>query len=160
MTTTRTPEGDRLRKEAAQHEQDAYDSFERSDTDGALSQWASQCMAAKRRLEAEIADNGGVWTFPVLLDLKGNFVPARVIEGRYGKCWMLLDSNGDATGQFLNYRPKKPETLARKGYREARCIRPARARLGGALGWHAYAYPTEPAHLPPAEIIEVEKEES
>lgn len=108
---------DQLRKEAAEAEQRAFDSFERSDTDGFLSQWASGITAQLKRAQAEIEENGGVADFPALLDLEGNEVPTRVIPGQYGTVFALVDDAGKFTGQFVplsftarskhwnNYRP-------------------------------------------------------
>lgn len=153
MTTTRTPAGDELRRQASAHEQEKVDSFERCDTDGFLSQWAHGCLAAEKRFAAEIADNGGVWTFPVLLTLEGEFVPAIPIRAKYGMCWMLLDADGNSLGQFVPYRPKRADTLGKRGYREAKAIRPARARLSDGTTPRPYASPTEPWHKPPATIL-------
>src|SRR5207244_11723938 len=47
------------RAEAAQCRKSSADSWERSDTDGFLSQWAADTMARRFDACAEIADNGG-----------------------------------------------------------------------------------------------------
>jgi hypothetical protein len=100
---------------AAQHDQDAADSFERCDTDGFLSQWGSQQMGALERRQADIAAAGGVWTFSrlQLVTAAGEATDARLVETRYGAKWRL-----DSTDQWLPVQPKRESTLAKHGYRE------------------------------------------
>src|SRR6476661_6496069 len=93
---------DEHRAAAQAADQAAYDSFERCDTDGFLSQWASGLNAQKHRLQAEIEDNGGKWEFPALFDLDGNLVPAKLISTRYGMSWALLDP-ANPEGSFLGF---------------------------------------------------------
>jgi hypothetical protein len=125
----RKEEADALRAEAGQHEQDAADSFERSDTDGFLSQWASQKMASLKRAEAEIAGNGGEAYFVrTLLTNEGGVIvrEARVVETRFGTRWVVGD--GDAA-VWMPYKPARPSTLAKRGFREIeiRELAPAKA---------------------------------
>jgi len=146
-----------LRAQAAAHEAEAHASFERCDTDGALSQWASGINAQKARLQATIEDFGGLAEFNALFDLDGNWVPARTITGRYGKCWMILDEQGEATGQFAPFAPARKSTLEKRGFREGTVLRPARADIGshGSItSVYVYPRPTTPAHLPPATILD------
>lgn len=115
-----------LRAKAAQHEQDARDSFERCDTDGFLSQWASQQMSALERTNARIAEVGGVWTFSrlQLLTTDGEATDARLVETKYGQRWRL-----NSTDQWLPVSPKRESTLGKHGYREVelREVAPAKA---------------------------------
>jgi hypothetical protein len=115
MTTEPTKTAAELRSEAAQHEQDSHDSFARCDTDGFLSQWASQQMSDLKRRQADIAQAGGVWTFQrtVLLTLDGQPTDARAVQTRYGTKWRL-----DSSDQWLPYQPARESTLAKRGYRE------------------------------------------
>jgi hypothetical protein len=156
QTTTTTTAAD-LRAQADAHDAEAYASFQRCDTDGALSQWASGINAHRLRLEADIVDNGGLHEFWALFDLDGNWVPATVIDGRYGPCWMLLDENGGATGQFAPYRPARESTLERRGFREGLVLRPARASTKGGdsiLSVRACVVPTTPGHVAPVAIVD------
>lgn len=66
------------RKMAEDAEQQSADSFERCDTDGFLSQWASGLTAQKYRLQANIEDNGGAAWF-VGLYAGSERVPAKQI---------------------------------------------------------------------------------
>jgi hypothetical protein len=158
-TVPEMSEADRLRESAARLDREAHDSFERCDTDGYLSQWAAGLGAQKLRLQADIEDNGGVWQFPALFDLDGNPVRAKLVEGRFGRSWMLLDENGRSTGEFLRYRPKKRDTHARKGYVEGSVLRPAKADLRGdnAISVRAVAVPTDRDTDPPAAIISTDR---
>ena len=129
-------EADAHRRQAAQHEQNAADSFERSDTDGFLSQWASGINAQVERAKAAIVEAGGIATFYTyeLRDLDGELVPAKLIDGQFGPCWALLDEAGDFTGTFIGAHPKRVSTLERKGYREERVafVAPATADTHGS----------------------------
>ncbi len=85
------PDAAELREQARQHEQAAIDSFDRCDTDGFLSQWAHGINGQLARAKAEIAENGGKAQFPALLDGEGNRVDAKLINGRYGRVWILSE---------------------------------------------------------------------
>ncbi len=111
---------EQLRESAAQHDQNAADSFERCDTDGFLSQWASTITAQKEREQADILDAGGIATFGryELQTLDGEAVNAKIINGRHGLCWALMDDDDKFTGEFIGAHPVRESTLAKKGYRE------------------------------------------
>lgn len=105
-----------LRAEAAQHRANAAESFDRCDTDGFVSQWASGVNAAKADMNARIADAGGVWTFErvVLTRADGTDVAdARVVDTRYGRRWRV-----DSADAWLPYMPARKSTLAKRGYGE------------------------------------------
>lgn len=61
-----------------------------------------------------------------LFDLDGNLIPARLVDGKFGMSWMVLDDwDGRATGEFLNpSKARNPETArrnnAKKGFYEGR----------------------------------------
>jgi len=133
-----TEEAARLRAEAARLEREKEESFERCDTDGFMSQWASGVNAQKARLAADIAEQGGTWEFPALFDLDGNPVPAKLIETRYGWAWALLDPE-NTSGRFLGFfnesyardEKRRVATNARKGYYVGTVRVPAFAKLAG-----------------------------
>jgi len=127
-------EAERETERAAEALQREQESFERSDTDGFLSQWASGITARLHEVRAEIARNGGKAQFVALFTLAGERVRARVIRSRYGLCWMLLNDKDKATGEFALYRPRNPLTLAKKGYREDLEWAPAAACLAAPKG--------------------------
>tara|TARA_R110002153_G_scaffold203824_1_gene356718 strand:- start:7593 stop:8087 length:495 start_codon:yes stop_codon:yes gene_type:complete len=125
-----------LRAEASQHEQDAADSFERCDTDGFMSQWASGCNAAKKRLQADIEDNDGLADVPALFDLDGGLIPAKLIDTRFGtswgifKSWDALNGSGDIV-RWVGAFPARRSTLANKDVMEGRVMARAYADLRG-----------------------------
>lgn len=118
---------------AAAAEKSAYDSFERCDTDGFLSQWASGLSAQKHRMAAQVAADGGRAWFAALNDLEtGVRVPAKLIEGRYGMCWALVvPGTTEFTGEFISAFPRREATMAEKGYSEGWEWAPALATFKG-----------------------------
>lgn len=86
------------KKKAAECDQRVADSFERSDTDGFLSQWANGLTAQKHRMQAEILENDGMYRFVGLYngDVR---VKAKLISTKYGTCWLLRDDEADKYGR-------------------------------------------------------------
>jgi hypothetical protein len=111
------------------------ESIERSDADGALSQWAYGLNAAEHDLAARIAEQGGTWELDGLFDLDGNLVPAKEIETRFGYSWMLLDERGRCAGYFNESKAKdkarRVAANAKKGYYVGRVRVPVYAALAG-----------------------------
>lgn len=135
------------RDKARQHERDAIDSFDRCDTDGFVSQWASGVMAQEARLNAHLAEHGGTDDFAALFDLDGNLVAAKLIDGQYGLCWGLLESDDPSSRitRFIGAFPRRASTMARKGFYEGtvRCaahvvVRGSGTGLSGALTVRPY----------------------
>lgn len=131
-------DADRLRAEAASADQSVADSFERSDTDGFLSQWAGGLSASKLRAQADIADNDGRSSFLALFNLDGELVPAKHIPTRFGMSWMLLasdDPDSEVIGWFNESQAQStPRRLAanrRKGFTVGRVQAKAYATLSG-----------------------------
>lgn len=127
------------REQAARHEQDAVDSFERSDTDGFVSQWASGVCAREDRLKAAVAENGGRWRFPALFTLDGELVAAKAVETRFGFAFGILESD-DPRSRFVSwFNPSEARSSDRqwtndgkKGYRVGYVLAPARVELKGS----------------------------
>lgn len=147
-----------LREKARTHESEAHASFERCDTDGALSQWAHGISAEVARKEADLIEAGGVHEFPALFDLEGNYVPARLIDGRYGLCWMLLDAEGECSG-FVSAFPKRRATMVGKGYLEGYVVRPARVVTAGKTltSVHAKVIPSDSPLDAPIEVVTADR---
>lgn len=103
MTNIATMTAEELRNKAAIHAENARESFERCDTDGFLSQWASGLNRNLCETQAEIVENGGRSEFWGLFDLQGNRIAAKLIDGRYGLCWALCDANRKFTGRFIPF---------------------------------------------------------
>lgn len=106
-----------LRAEAAQDFKDVEDSFDRCDTDGFLSQWASDINGRVKLAQATIAEHGGKALFAqdyLINRATGEEVTdARLCRTRYGLKWRI-----DSTDEWLPYNPTRESTLAKKGYRE------------------------------------------
>lgn len=64
-----SPRRETLLAAAAANRREAVESFDRCDTDGFLSQWASNCTANDRESEARLADNGDLTIGPALADI-------------------------------------------------------------------------------------------
>ena len=112
-----------LRRQAAESAQRARESWERSDTDGFVSQWASNITHDELIMKAELIEDGGSYERDLLFDLEGNLVLAVEIETQYGWAWMIKDPanpRGRALGFFNESKARKPETKikndAKKGY--------------------------------------------
>lgn len=122
---------DSLRERATAADTAAAESWERSDTDGFVSQWAHGLTADLNRKQADILEAGGMHRFVALFTLTGEYVPAQTVEGRWGKRWHLLTASGFGTGTFLPYMPARRQTLAKRGYVEGWVMRPAEAFMNG-----------------------------
>lgn len=123
---------DKHRKEAAHALQRSQESYERSDTEGFMSQWASNSVADKNRLQAEIAENNGKARFKALFDLSGNYVMAKEVNGKYGWTWGIYEDpeNPDRFSGFVNEskspdEKKQAALLLKKGYTMGLIMAPA-----------------------------------
>ncbi len=148
MTTTTTEtfriEGktaDEWRDMARACRQRAADSWARSDTDGFLSQWASDTCAREYDAKAELADQQGLAEFPALFDLEGNLVAAKLVEvdNRYRPGWkiskwiVLEDDNPRSRAmQWIAAFPARRSTMARKGFVEGWVKAPAKVIMVGS----------------------------
>lgn len=163
-TTTATTEGDKLRARAQECRQRSADSWDRSDTDGFMSQWASDATARKYDTEAEVADAGGMWDFAALFDAEtGALVPAKTIQTRYGSCWALLDpTNPQASflGFFNESSARKATTRAKnnraKGYTIGTIRAAAQVRLVGTTCLTAAVVRADDHDFTNVEVIETE----
>lgn len=126
------------RAAALGHDRKSAESFDRCDTDGALTQWGNDMLAQEHRLAARIAENGGTWTFPALFDLDGKLVAAKSVKTQFGYSWALLasdDPDSEYVGWFNESQARsaaaRNRNNARKGYTVGRVKAPARAELKG-----------------------------
>lgn len=87
-----------LRREADAHRQAAQDSFDRCDTDGFVSQWASGIMARLADARARLAENGGRAIFTGLYEGDRRVI-AKVVQTRFGSSWMLDDAEAAKFGR-------------------------------------------------------------
>lgn len=86
MQTNKTAE--QLLEEAAGLDRKVQESWERSDTDGFLTQWALDLGAQKLRAQAEIVANGGMGTFIGLYEGDRRVIAKRIQQPRYGAPWL------------------------------------------------------------------------
>lgn len=93
-----------FREAAAAARKSAEESWERSDTDGFLSQWASGLTASLNDAKAKIAEADGKSEFPGLFTPDGRRVRAKLIDGKYGRCWAVMDANW----KFVKFVAKAP----------------------------------------------------
>lgn len=120
---------DFYREQAQYYRHAAYESFERCDTDGFLSQDSYRRIADSYDLMARIVENDGYWTFLCLYDLEGNPIEgAKHVETRYGFAWRI--ETKDDVKWFNPSKALKEETRvknnAKKRYFEGFAQYPAR----------------------------------
>jgi hypothetical protein len=122
--------------------QEREDSFDRCDTDGFLSQWASGLHSSLYQTLAELAEAGWVSEFPGLFDANtGKRVPAKIIyvKDRFSyngamylkALWAIVDPKTDKfTGVFLpvGEKSRKQKQL---GFIQKTEIAPAYAKIDG-----------------------------
>lgn len=121
--------------EAAAHDRDAAESFDRCDTDGFLSQWASGINAQVARKNAAIAEAGGVATFWAyeVTDLNGNHLNFRRANTQYG-FKLVVDLDGREV--WIDPEAKRPATNRNKGVIVSRreFVAPAHANTWAPAG--------------------------
>lgn len=128
MTTTETQTykgltAEEWRAKAGGNRKEAADSFERCDTDGFMSQWASGVMAAEYELCAQLAEDGGLTTTRALFFREtGEVASTHFRWGQYGPYWVLNDKAAEAFGKrFLNESQastgeKQRAAMVKKGF--------------------------------------------
>lgn len=121
------------REEANRNHQRAQESWERSDTDGFLTQWSCGLSAQLSNTKADIVENGGKAEFVGLYE-GSRRVRARIVESQFGPCWLLHESE---TG-LISRRNKRfvpcgeNSTIQRKlGLKERMELAPAWAKFEG-----------------------------
>lgn len=162
--------GDGERLAAAESRRAEQESWERSDTDGFVSQWANGMMGRVHDLQAQIDDQGGTWQFPALADNDGNLIPAKLVPTRYGMAWGLLSDPDDPHSDFSGWvstskastAAKRRATMAARGYREVTVRVPAKATtysppgargLSGAMSVSVVAHRLDGGFSKDAEIV-------
>lgn len=121
------------RAKAAQHETDRAESWERSDTDGFLSQWASGLNAQLERRKADLVDAGKMAVFTGLFE-GDRRVKARMITTKYGVAWLLHEDEAELIerrGKKFLPTGKKSRVLRNLGLAERAELAPAWAKMDG-----------------------------
>jgi hypothetical protein len=126
------------RQEAAEHRRREQESFERSDTDGCVSQWCHSLSAREADARARIADNGGVARFTGLYE-GDRRVKARQIRTEYKghetTQWLLHEDESDLIAKRgKRYLPsgKRSRVLKSLGLAERPEVDPASAKVSGS----------------------------
>lgn len=131
MRNTSMKSAEFYRAEASKCRARAHESFERSDTDGFLSQHSSNLMALLYDKQANIAENGGYDCFNGLYE-GDRRVRAKIIETVYGRCWMLDENEIDLVrnrgGMFIPIGSNS-KVQKRLGLSERAELAPAWAKL-------------------------------
>lgn len=116
---------------AKQRRQSERESFERSDTDGYLSQWALGLTAQLYDTLAIVAEHGGMWEFRTLADVQGTVIEgAREVRTRYGWAWLTPSGQFFNPSHARNEADRKARDLA-KGFQFVMVSRPAAVTLQG-----------------------------
>jgi hypothetical protein len=129
--------GHALTADARRAENEKAASFERCDTDGFLSQWASGVTAHADQLAASLARNHGLHEFAVLLNLDGSIASVHRGYGKWGAWWRLTEDAADRYGKpFLSEPNCKTNardiaSLARRGFRIGTMRARGRVKMGG-----------------------------
>ena len=98
------------------------ESWDRSDTDGFLSQWASGLTAQEHEAWAKLLDNGGKTRMRVLMNLDGTVASTHLHYGQYGASWVVNDDTFARTGKrFVNESEarsaaRRRAAMAKKGH--------------------------------------------
>lgn len=105
---------DWLRSRSGSSERARNESWDRSDTDGFLSQWAHGQMSQRYLGDAAIADQLGLATFPALYDLAtGEPLPTIYVMGGYQRMvWGVCDAWGGRATRWIN--PSRASTPERQ----------------------------------------------
>ena len=106
-------EAARYEAAASQDLQNARDSFERCDTDGFVSQWASGINADLNREKARICRQEGLDTFTGLYS-GDTRIRAKIVNGQYGSVWLIDDCDQHLTGGRTFIPVGKRSTVQRK----------------------------------------------
>ena len=134
-----TKQAQALRDEAAEEERRREESWQRSDTDGFVSQWAHGLTAQLKRREADLLEAGNVATFRGLFDrTTGKRVRAKIVyvEDRFSGFgtvakWIVLDSSDRAVHWLPAYKSGKQSKIYKTGFEERDEIAPAEAVIAG-----------------------------
>lgn len=120
-----------MREKAADAIRREQESFDRCDTDGCVTQWLLSCSAGDYAREAEIANNGGLHIFKVLLDAQtgevvGNTVHVFQSRFHYGNeyKWAVRRNDSQKAEWITDY--KRESGFAKKDLLVAWMLAPAK----------------------------------
>lgn len=128
-----------LRAYAVDSGRKEQESFDRCDTDGALSQWGNSMTAQLCLSAATLAENHGRMQAEALFDIEtGELVPAKLIKTRFGWAWGIL-ADADPSSSIIAWvnestastAKARARHYAKHGYTLGVVEVPAKADLGG-----------------------------
>jgi hypothetical protein len=112
------------------------ESWERSDTDGALSQWALSIQESEYLAWARLAEQDYLQAYEALAK-DGELVPHKEIETKFGWCYAVFESFEEAKkhdGKILQFVGMGDRAVKNKGYEKITVQAKSRVTLGGS-GW-------------------------
>lgn len=152
------------RAAAAEELRRREESWERSDTDGFVTQWVHGMSASEYSLKAQLAEQNSMTEVSALFDLEGNLLHTLHGWGQFGEYFMILDEDGNKdTTQGRNgfFSPSqarsevtKRKNNAAKGFYVGAVKVPAKVDIvasGTGLSAAATAYATI---LPTSKVID------
>ena len=120
-----------FRQKAEHYRQLEQESFERSDTDGCVSQWCLSISSRDAQEAAELADQANLGVFKVLVDAETGEVVANTIHifqsrFHYGNeyKWAVCRNGADKAQWVTDY--KRESNFASKGLKTAWMVAPAK----------------------------------
>lgn len=129
----------KLRKESDDARHRSNESWERSDTDGCVTQWCSDITAAEKLREAELANHGYLVVRPALMDIKSGEIVAACVHMMQSKFHYGTDYLWKVyrpTGRFGNNGKefmtewvrdaKRESTFTKKGLRKVFVLAPGK----------------------------------
>jgi hypothetical protein len=119
------------RAESARHSDQARESFDRCDTDGFLSQWASSITARLCEVKAEVAERGGVWSFVALME-GDRIVSERTVRSKFGTSWLLSHEEAEKFGRTFIPTGPTSRVQSRLGLHEGKVERRAFVTIKGS----------------------------
>lgn len=116
------------------------ESFERCDTDGFVSQWASGIAADEWDLKAGLIENGGYAEFTVLVDAHGVIVADRAFTNQWGTSWLIFDEHQNRLGRKFIPNDGSHMKVNERGYTlnwdGEEDYKPKRSRVQKRMGLH------------------------
>jgi len=126
----------KYRELAQEAHQRKIESWERSDTDGALSQWGLGIQVSEYQTWAQLAERDYISAYTALAK-DGKLVPHKEIETKYGWCYAVFESFEEAKkpdGKILRFVGTGDRAVKNKGYEKITVQAKSRVTLGGS-GW-------------------------
>ena len=129
-------DAEKYRELAKDARQRLNESWERSDTDGALSQWALGRQESEYLAWAQLAENDFISSYQALAK-DGKLVPHKDIDTKFGWCYAIFESFEEANkpnGKIIEFVGTGDRAIKNKGYEKITVQAKSKVILGGK-GW-------------------------